>query len=121
MSQHRALLRRSLSVLWSFALLSGTAIHARPDAQAEIRASTLSIEDAIATARRCLRARDVNVAGKFVESAVFRRIQRDDRGPYWTVTWARARDATADRPMVVGGEVIVSVFQNSRCELRHGE
>ncbi len=121
MPQHSALLRRSLSVVCSFALLSGTVIHARPDAQAETRASALSIEDAITTAKRCLRARDVHVADKFVESAVFQRSQQDDRGPRWTVTWARAREATADRPMVVGGEVIVAVFQNRTCEVRHGE
>jgi len=108
-------------VCWSFALLFGTAIHAGSAAQVKTRASALSIEDAITTAKRCLKARDVRVAGKFVESAVFQRSQQDDRGPRWTVTWARARDATAHRPMVVGGEVIVAVFQNRTCEIRYGE
>ncbi len=121
MSQRSLAQRRSVAVFGSLALLYGSTIHARPDGQGAVSASTLSIEDAINAAKRCLRERNVSFAGKFIESATFQRNQRDNRGPYWTVTWASSREAAASQPMIVGGEVIVAVFQTRRCEVRYGE
>jgi len=120
MSQRSLARRRSVVVFGSLALLYGSTVHSRPIGQGAVRASTLSIEDAINAAKHCLRERNVSLAGKFIESATFHRNQRDNRGRYWTVTWA-PREAAASRPMIVGGEVIVAVFQTRACEVRYGE
>ena len=96
------------------ALLCGVATDVRAAGPPATATATLTIEEAIDIAKRCVLERNVHLAGSFIESARFERNPRGDRGPYWLVTWARARE-------VKGGQVFVSVFQSRACELTYGE
>jgi hypothetical protein len=87
---------------------------ARSADQSAVAAPTLTIEEALDTAKSCVLDRNVRVVGSFIESVQLERKPGDDRGPYWLVTWAHARE-------VDGGQVFVSVFQSRSCEIRYGE
>jgi hypothetical protein len=96
------------------AVLCSFWIAARAAEQPTTAAPTLTIEEAIDTAKRCALERNAHLAGSFIESARLERNPRGDRGPYWLVTWAYSRQ-------VKGGQVFVSVFQTRTCELTYGE
>jgi hypothetical protein len=73
-----------------------------------------TVEDAIDIAKQCVIDRNIQVAGSFIESARYEHNRRGDRGPYWLVTWAPARE-------IKGGQVFVSVFGKRQCEITFGE
>ena len=75
---------------------------------------TLTIEEAIDIAKRCVIERNVRLVGSYIESARFVRNARGDRGPFWQVVWAYSRE-------IKGGQVFVAVFANRTCEVTHGE
>jgi len=75
---------------------------------------TLTIEEAIDIAKRCVLERNVRLVGSYIESARFVRNAREDRGPFWQVSWAYSRE-------IKGGQVFVAVFANRTCEVTHGE
>ena len=76
--------------------------------------STLTIEEAIDTSKRCVLEKNVHLTGSYIESARLERNLRGDRGPYWLITWAWSRE-------VKGGQVFVLVFQSRTCEITYGE
>jgi hypothetical protein len=96
------------------ALLCAFSILAHSAEQSAAVAPTLTIEEALDTAKRCVLDRNVHLVGSFIESIRLERNPRGDRGPYWLVTWAYSRE-------VKGGQVFVSVFQSRACEITYGE
>lgn len=96
------------------AALLGFSIFGRAAERPAAAPSTLTIEEAIDIAKRCVLEQNVHLAGSFIESARLERNPRGDRGPYWLITWAWSRE-------VKGGQVFVSVFQSRSCELTYGE
>jgi hypothetical protein len=95
-------------------MLCAFSILARSAEASAAAAPTLSIEEALDTAKSCVLDRNVRLVGSFIESVKLERNAGADRGPYWLVTWAYARE-------VDGGQVFVSVFQSRTCEIRYGE
>jgi hypothetical protein len=93
---------------------SGGAALAQPADAGTGSSSTFTIEMAIDAAKQCVIDRKIHLAGSLIESARFERNPRGDRGPYWMVTWARARE-------VKGGQVFVAVFPPRTCEVTYGE
>ena len=75
---------------------------------------TLTIEEAIDIAKRCVIERNVHLVGSYIESARFVRNAPGDRGPFWQVVWAYSRE-------IKGGQVFVAVFLDRTCEVKHGE
>lgn len=106
-------IRRMLPVVIAAALSCSHAIVARAADQPTTAPSTLTIEEAIDIAKRCVLERDIVLTGSFIESARFERKSRGDRGPYWVITWAWSRE-------VKGGQVFVSVFQSRACDVTNG-
>jgi hypothetical protein len=96
------------TLAWVFSIRA----HATEDSAAIV--PTLTIEEALDIAKRCVLDRNVQLVGSLIESARFERNPRGDRGPYWVITWAYARE-------VKGGQLFVSVFQSRTCELKYGE
>jgi len=76
--------------------------------------STLTIEEAIDIAKRCIIERDIRVVGSFIESAGLNRNPRGDRGPFWRITWAYSRE-------IKGGQVFVDVMADRSCVITYGE
>ena len=114
MPSSAASLRSLMPTFVAAALLCRFSMPARATEQSAIVAPTLTIEEAIDTAKRCVLERNVRLVGSFIESARFERNPRGDRGPYWFVTWAYSRE-------VKGGQVFVTVFQSRTCEVTYGE
>jgi hypothetical protein len=114
MLQHSRPWRFAPALLLGLAALPTDPMDARA-AQAEVPgAPVLTIEAAIDVAKRCVLERNVRLVGSFIESARFERNPRGERGPFWRVTWAYARE-------VKGGQVLVTVFADQSCELTYGE
>jgi hypothetical protein len=114
MSHHKAPRRFALVLLFGLAAVYVGPTLARAGEAEPSTAPVLTIEEAIDIAKRCVIERNVRLVGSFIESARFERNPRGDRGPFWRVTWAYARE-------VKGGQVFVTVFTNRTCELTYGE
>ena len=114
MPSSAASLRSLMPTFVAAALLCSFSMLARSTERSAIVASTLTIEEAIDIAKRCVLERNVRLVGSFIESTRFERNPRGDRGPYWLVTWAYTQE-------VKGGQVFVTVFQSRTCEVTYGE
>jgi hypothetical protein len=109
----RALSRLVLALLLGVSAVSAPA-SAAAAGQDRVGSPGLTIDEAINVAKGCILKNNVRVVGSFIESARLDRNSQGDRGPYWRVTWARARE-------VKGGQIFVTVFANRRCEITYGE
>lgn len=98
----------------AMAMTFGFAMPAYADDRPASAPSTLTIEEAIDIAKRCVLEHNVYLSGSYIESARLERNPRGDRGPYWLITWAWSRE-------VKGGQVFVSVYLSRDCELTYGE
>ena len=114
MGHCRAPTRSAPAVLLSVAFVLIGPTPARDDEPEPTHCPVLTIEEAIDIAKHCVLERNIRLVGSFIESARFDRNPRGDRGPYWRVTWAYARE-------IKGGQVFVTVFDNRTCELTFGE
>jgi hypothetical protein len=76
--------------------------------------SIMTIEEAMDITKRCVTDKKINLTGSFIESARYEGNPRGDRGPYWLVQWAYARQ-------VKGGQVFVIVYRQRDCEITYGE
>jgi hypothetical protein len=114
MSHPKAARRFALPLILTFAVACVGRTLALADEPKPSAGHVLTIEEAIDIAKRCIIDRNIRVVGSFIESARFERNSRDDRGPFWRVTWAHYRE-------VKGGQVFVSVFPGRTCQVTYGE
>jgi hypothetical protein len=114
MSHHKAPRRFALPLVLTLAAACVGLTLALADQPEPPAGHVVTIEEAIDIAKRCIIDRNIRVVGSFIESARFERNSRGDRGPFWRVTWAHARE-------IKGGQIFVTVFAGRTCEVTYGE
>lgn len=114
MPRNAVVSRFPIPTIAAAAVLYGLLIAACEAKQPAAPTPTLTIDEAIDTAKRCVLERKVHLDGHVIESARLERNPSGDRAPNWLVTWAYFRQ-------VKGGQVFVTVFPTRACEITYGE
>ena len=78
------------------------------------RRPAISIEDAIAKAKKYVQEKKIDVSQQYIDSVALDLNPRGDRGKFWRVAWQQNQ-------FMKGGQTYIEVYMDGSVEHRHGK